>query len=133
MAQPAPWIAVSDRWSIVSIGAAGGVIGGMYGAGGAPLAWFMYRQPLDLNVIRATLLATFFVSTLSRSVIVALSGDLTHEVLLVALASVPIVIVSTVVSTRLAHRVPDRAIRRFVFVLLILLGLSLIVSSLAGR
>jgi uncharacterized protein len=128
MAQPRPFSRASPANAAVAVGGLGGLIGGLYGAGGAALAWFMYRQPLDIIVVRSTLLATFFVSTASRSLVVGLSGQLTEEVLIVAGISLPLVILITVLSTRIAPRVPDRLIRRFVFVLLILLGASLIVA-----
>lgn len=128
MMQPRPFARASGPVATTTIGCASGLIGGLYGAGGAPLAWFMYRQPIDLSVVRATLLATFFVSTLGRTFVVGASGGLTTDVLLIALISVPLVVVVTVLSTRFAHLVPDKQVRRFVFVLLVLLGTFLIVN-----
>jgi uncharacterized membrane protein YfcA len=126
MAQPHPFDRPSGCWTTVAIGSAGGLVSGLYGAGGAPLAWFMYRQPLDVNMIRATLLATFLVSTAGRSTFVTVSGQLTREILLTAALSVPVVVVVTLVSQRIAPFLPDKLLRRFVFVLLILLGVTLI-------
>lgn len=125
MIQPRPFSSVSGRHAVVAIGGLGGVIGGLYGAGGAPLAWFMYRQPLEIYVIRATLLATFLVSTSGRAVFVGVAGHLTRDVLLMALLAVPTVVLVTLGGARLAPHVPDKLVRRFVFVLLILLGASL--------
>jgi uncharacterized membrane protein YfcA len=125
MIQPRPFEGVSSRPAVAAVGGLGGVIGGLYGAGGAPLAWFMYRQPLELNVIRATLLATFLVSTSGRAVVVGFAGHLTKDVLLTALLAVPMVILVTLAGARLAPHVPDKLIRRFVFILLILLGATL--------
>lgn len=129
MMQPKPWEAVSGTPSIVGIGGVAGVIGGLYGAGGAPLAWFMYRQPLELSVVRATLLATFLASTFGRTVVISIGGQMTVDILWMALLSLPVVVVVTLVSTRLALHVPDRAVRRVVFVILMLLGISLIVRG----
>ncbi|MEX1237586.1 MAG: sulfite exporter TauE/SafE family protein, partial [Pseudomonadales bacterium] len=130
MAQPHPFGHSSGRFSTIATGSAGGLVTGLYGAGGAPLAWFMYRQPLDVNVIRATLLATFLVSTAGRSAFVTVSGQLTSEIVLTALLSIPIVVVVTLMSRRIAPFVPDKLLRRFVFLLLILLGASLILRPI---
>jgi len=126
MLKPTPFARKSGRVLILAMGSIGGLIGGMYGAGGAPLAWLMYRQPMDVNRIRATLLATFFVSTSSRIVTITATGHFSREMLYVSLASIPVVILVTLGATRIAHKVPDKAVRRAVFTLLVVLGASLI-------
>lgn len=126
MIQPLPRRDPAAAAKTVGIGCAGGLIGGLYGAGGAPLAWFMYREPLEIHVVRSTLLATFLVSTTGRTIVVTVTGGMTSEILLIAAISVPVVIIVTVLATRFAHRVPDRLVRRVVFVLLVLLGVSLV-------
>jgi len=132
MIQPRPFASVSGRGAIALTGATGGMIGGLYGAAGAPLAWLMYRQPIDFQVIRATLLATFFTSTAGRTLVVIASGDMTANILLTAGLSIPLVVVATVLGVRLAPRVPERVVRRSVFVMLALVGAFLIAESLAG-
>lgn len=127
MLKPAPFARRTPAGLVAAMGGLGGLISGIYGAGGAPLAWLMYRQPIDVNRVRATLLATFFVSTSSRTATIAITGELNRPVLLMALASVPVVIVTTLTMTRFAHLVPDKLVRNAVFVLLVLLGAFLIV------
>ena len=128
MLKPSPFGRISVPWVRIVVGGVGGIMGGTYGAGGAPLAYFMYRQPLDINIIRASLLAVFGLSTLFRSVTVALAGQLNQEVLMLAGFSVPVVIFVTVMTSRVSHHIPDALVRKFVFVLLIMLGVFLIVS-----
>ena len=106
------------------------MIGGLYGAAGAPLAWLMYRQPIDFQVIRATLLMTFFASTAGRTTVVVLSGQMTTSILAIAALSIPLVIAATLAGVRLAPLVPERQIRRGVFGLLVLVGSFLIFESL---
>ena len=128
MITPRPYDKPSGRWTSVMVGAVGGVIAGLYSAGGAPLAYFMYRQPLELQVIRSTLLAVFALSTLWRTVVVAGAGHVTLDVLKVAALSVPVVVLTTVITGRVLHLVPDKVVRRLVFVLMICVGLFLIVT-----
>lgn len=126
MLKPTPWDAPTRTPLVWMTGCAGGLIGGLYGAGGAPLAYMMYRQPLEITVIRATLLATFMVSTVSRTLVLAVSGQLTLNILAVAAIAVPLVVLVTVVTSRVAHHVPDKLVRQAVFVLLLGVGVSLI-------
>lgn len=126
MMKPAPFAHRSGSMVVTAIGGIGGLIGGVYGAGGAPIAWLMYRQPVALNAIRATLLATFVVSSTSRTLVIAVTGQLNVQILLIAAASIPIVILVTLTATRVLHRVPDKLVRKVAFVVLVLLGASLI-------
>ncbi|MFT7546582.1 MAG: putative membrane protein YfcA, partial [Candidatus Azotimanducaceae bacterium] len=126
MLKPAPFLKASGRITRILVGASGGLMAGMYGAGGAPLAYLMYRQPLDINVIRATLLGSFALSTIFRTASITLNGQVTVDVLKVVGFAVPLVIVVTLLTNKINHLLPDALIRRFVFVLLIFLGFFLI-------
>ena len=128
MVTPRPYEKLSDDRSVVACGALGGVIAGLYSAGGAPLAYFMYRQPLELNVIRATLLSVFAVSTFVRAIMVGVAGHIDLQVLTVALFSVPIVVVTTVITGKFTHLFPDKLVRRMVFFLLISVGAFLLAT-----
>jgi len=127
MIAPAPYKARSSRQNIAFCGGLGGLIAGLYSAGGAPLAYFMYRQPIELNIIRSTLLAIFAISTLWRTMVVGFAGHINLEVLAMAAISIPVVVVVTMITGRYVHLLPDRLVRRFVFVLLIGVGTFLIV------
>ena len=106
----------------------GGVMAGLYSSGGPPLAYFMYRQPIELNTIRATLLAIFAISTLWRTFVVAVAGHIDSQVLITAATSIPIVIVATLVTGKFMHLIPDRLVRRLVFFLLMGTGVFLVVQ-----
>lgn len=126
MVKPAPWSRPSGGLAATLVGSAGGLIAGMYSAGGAPLAYFMYRQPIDIMVIRATLLSIFALSTTGRTLVVGVAGHLTAEVIIMAALAVPLVIVVTMVTGRFIRYIPDTLVRRAAFMLLILIGGSLI-------
>ena len=126
MITPAPYRNQSPKLAICSCGVLGGLIAGLYSAGGAPLAYFMYRQPIELNVVRSTLLAIFAISTLWRTVLAAVAGHLDSSVLIVAGVSIPVVVLVTMLTGRVVHHVPDKLVRRLVFILLIGVGIFLI-------
>ena len=128
MLKPTPFKQTSARYVAIFVGTIGGLIGGMFGASGAPYAYLMYRQPLPINVIRATLLSVFTVSTFCRSVIATFYGHIDSEVLILTGLSIPIVIVVTMAASRITHLIPDVLVRRVAFVLLIMLGGFLILK-----
>ncbi len=128
MVTPKPYATLSPRWVSLGVGSIAGVIAGLYSAGGAPLAYFMYRQPLELQVIRATLLAVFALSTLWRTMVVAGAGHVTLDVVKVAALSVPVVVLTTIATGRALPKIPDKLVRRLVFILMIGVGLFLIVT-----
>jgi uncharacterized membrane protein YfcA len=130
MISPVPFKAVSRDSSFTACGAIGGLLAGLYSAGGAPLAYFFYRQPVSLEVIRFSLLAVFAVSTAVRALMLGVSGQLTTSILEVSLLSVPVVVVVTVTTSRFMHLIPDRIIRVTVFVVLMIVGAFLVANNL---
>jgi uncharacterized protein len=126
MITPAPYEEKSSSMATAFCGVLGGLIAGLYSAGGAPLAYYMYRQPVELNVVRSTLLAVFAISTFWRTVVIAVAGHVDTRVLVTAGASIPVVVIVTVVTGRFVHLIPDQFVRRLVFVLLIIVGAFLI-------
>ena len=128
--KPLAYLQRSPRWLNVLVGCASGIMGGLYGAGGAPTAYHLYRQPLLLQAVRATLLGTFAISTIVRSGFVAVQGHITTEVLWLTGLAMPAVVGMTLLGGVLMPRVPELAVRRFAFLLLILLGGSLVVGGL---
>ena len=103
-------------------GVSGGLLAGLYSAGGAPLAYFMYRQPVALNVIRFSLLAIFAITTSARSVMVGVFGQLNMSIVVMSAAAVPLVIFVTLATARLTPHVPDRLVRVLVFFVLVVVG-----------
>lgn len=128
MLKPAPWSGRSGPLAAGAIGCVGGLLGGLYSTAGPPFAYFMYRQPVDIRVIRATLLAIFAVATSGRTVVAGLTGHLTSQVLLIAAIAVPLVIIVTMVTSRFTRYIPDVMVRRLAFGLLVIIGGVLIIT-----
>lgn len=126
MISPAPFAARSGRLGTGVVGVAGGLIAGLYSAGGAPLAYFMYRQPLSINAIRFSLLAIFVITTGFRSIVVGAAGQLTYEIVYTSLLAIPVVVVATLATARVVPFIPDRGVRTLVFVVLTGAGLFLV-------
>lgn len=127
--KPQPYEGVSRRSIGILAGMGAGIMGGMYGAGGAPIAYLMYRQPLLLQAVRASLLSTFAASTLIRTGFVALEGHLTSQVFYLVGLSIPVVVVMTLVGGRVSPLLPDVLVRKAALWLLVLIGVTLIGSG----
>jgi len=128
--QPGQLSQRSGPFAFLLSGSVAGVIGGMYGAGGAALAYLMYRQPDPVAVIRATLLSCFVLTSVMRIVLMLAAGHVDETVLWTTLLSLPVVIGVTMVTTRYAGTIPDLLVRRAAFLLLIATGLGLVIHGL---
>lgn len=120
---------VSAPWACVVAGIAGGVLGGLFSASGPVAGWFLYKQPLALATVRATLLAFFFLSTMTRTVIVGIEGGLTAPVWALCGTAVPLVLLGTWLGHVAPPPVADATIRRAVTGLLVAMGLYIVVNA----
>jgi len=125
--RPHPRKQRSAGWVDASAGVAGGLLAGLFSIGGPPLVFHFYRQPISLPSVRATLLATFFITTLARLFYVGAAGEITRPMLEVSLYCLPAVFFATLAGRRYPPPLPDIAMRRFAFVLLGLIGLFLLI------
>lgn len=107
-----------------------GLMGGLFATPGPPMAYHLYRQPLDQRTIRQCLFIIFSLSMLIRLSIVAGSGNFPLEALkLSAMAVVPVAIVTTL-NARFPPRIPLKGIRWFVALLMAGSGTMLLITSL---
>lgn len=113
-------------------GIVGGTFGGLFSVSGPPLVYVIYRQPLLIEQIRVTLIATFTITALVRLVVVYVDGDLTREVLMLCLLSLPVVFVSTFLGNRFPPKLDDLGMRRLAFTVLCVIGVTVTLKSLYG-
>jgi|TARA_B100002003_G_scaffold251411_1_gene294803 uncharacterized membrane protein YfcA len=126
--KPQPWAQRSAPLYASLAGCLGGLTGGLLSTGGAPIAFFMYRQPIDFEIIRATLLSIFAVSTLGRTLVISAAGHITAEILIMSSIAIPLVLLATTLARRAAPYLSDMLVRKAVLALLILVGSFLLVS-----
>jgi uncharacterized membrane protein YfcA len=115
----------SKTWAFFLCGGFAGVLGGLFATAGPPISYLMYRQPVSLSVIRASLLSVFFISCLTRIGITTVAGQVTMEMIWLSVIGVPCVLVATLVAKRYPPNVPPETIKRAAMVLLFLSGISL--------
>ncbi|WP_016854688.1 sulfite exporter TauE/SafE family protein [Halomonas smyrnensis] len=129
---PRPRRELSSNWSFALFGGLSGFMGGMFSTSGPPMVFQLYRQPLAPAVIRDCLLLIFAINSLQRLVIVAFQGALDIEVMGIAVAAVPVVLLFTWLGRRYPPPLSARNLRRLAFVLLMGSGISLCLSGVGG-
>lgn len=128
--RPHPWQQISGRLQSFAVGVAGGLVGGMFSASGPVLGWFAYNQPLAVAAIRATLLACFVLTTVSRTILVGIEGGLTQAVFTYAGAGLPLVVLGTWLGKAFAPPVSEVTLKRFAYMMLLSMGVWIIASTL---
>ena len=127
--RPRPRRDVSPPLACVGARLAAGLFGGLFSASGPIMGWFTYRQPLGVNVIRATLLGSFILTTSVRTAIVGVQGALTAEVWILAAVGMPGVVFGTWAGGRFRPPLSDSGMKRLAFGLLLSLGAWILVRA----
>lgn len=106
-----------------------GIFSGMFGISGPPLVYQFYRQKIDLATIRYSLILLFSITAAIRTLFVAAQGGLNVEVLTLSLSALPVVALATVAGKKYPPPLRYQAMRNISCAMLIMIGLSLIVSA----
>ena len=122
--------AVSSSASFTVFGGLSGFLGGLFEIAAPPLIYHYYRQPLNANHIRNTLLLLFAVSSGVRTLIVLGQGQMSMEILLLTAWALPMVVAGTFLGRYWPPPLSASTMRFLVLSILILMGVSLIATGL---
>ena len=121
---------ISPHWSLPA-GLAGGVFSTIFGTGGPIYTLFLARRISDTSRLRATIGALILGSAVVRLVLFTGSGFFAQPGLLkLALVLVPCALLGYLIGSRLHARLPQAQVRRAIWSLLVLSGISLLWRSL---
>ncbi len=123
--RPAGLARRSSNASFVGFGMVSGLMSGLFATGGPPLVYHLFRQPLSHARIRETLVTAFGVAQAVRLVVVVASGNMPSMSPVALILAIPTVMLTTYAARRWPPSLSQQAMRRIVFVLLFLSGLSL--------
>lgn len=105
-----------------------GTIGSAFGAGGPPAIIYTTLNDWSKNDIKATLTAFFAFNSYITAIVHAGTGVTTSAVLKHFAVSSPSVLIGTIFGSMLYNRLPRHAFIKLVFLLLLLMGITLLLS-----
>lgn len=109
----------------VPFGFAAGMLGSAYNMNGIPIVVYGTMRKWDPNVFRETLQAHFLVSSLMIILGHFLGGFWTKELFILYLFSIPAIALAIWLGNIIYQRIPSEKFKRYVFILIILLGIFL--------
>ncbi|WON77739.1 TSUP family transporter [Serratia sp. UGAL515B_01] len=102
-----------------------GIMGGLFSSAGPPLVYQLYRQPLAAQVVRDTLIMVFAVNAFLRLTLLTYTHRFDLQAAYLALEAAPVVFALTWYMRRHPPAIAPQTLRRGVFILLLLSGVSL--------
>lgn len=117
------------EWALWIILALAGLIQGMFVSGGALLVIYAVQKLTDKEQFRATLSAVWSILNLLYAGAQLYQGHFTHEVWVMVLCCVPLIVLATVVGGKLVKRISQERFLKLTYVLLLVIGTVLLVTS----
>lgn len=110
-------------------GLLGGFFGGLFAIPGPPLIYHYYRQPLELSTIRNGLILLFVFTSAARTLYIGAQGQLTEDIFMLTALTVPVVALATLAGRYYPPGAGKLVLKRFVILILSLIGLNLILDG----
>jgi len=119
----------SSTGTFAAFGLVSGVLGGLFSTAGPPLVYHFYRQPMPLRAIRDALVGIFAANAVVRMGLMLATERVTVHAVWLSLEAVPLVLAQTYWMARHPPKWPPQTVKRLVCVLLLVVGVSLVGSS----
>ncbi len=118
---------ISHYWGVAA-GALGGILGGLFGTSGPPVAWYLAYRLRTKDVLRATLIGLLALDFAWRVAIYTATGMITIEVLKLGLLFLPAMALGTYMGHRSVKRISELRFRQIVAFILVCSGLLLLLK-----
>lgn len=122
---------VSRRWAPVA-GLTGGTMGTLFGVGAPPYAIYLTRRLASKDALRATLSNMVLLSTSIRALVFTAGGLMLADRLIAFALLLPFALAGLWAGNRLYGRISRDALLRFISLLLLLMGVSLLARAVAA-
>ncbi len=121
---------VSRAWAPVA-GFAGGLMGTMFGIGAPPYAMYLSHRKTEKLALRATLSSMVLLSTTIRALVFTAGGLMLADRLQMFAILLPFALVGLWLGNRLQGRISREQLGRFISVLVLLIGASVLIRAFA--
>lgn len=112
--------------AFVAVGLISGLMSGLFSAGGPPLVYQVYRQPWPLARMQESLMFLFGAGALLRLMIVVPTGGFSTQALMLSIATLPVVILLTVLTAQRKPPFSPATLKFLVCALLVLTGVMMV-------
>ncbi|MEM9283817.1 MAG: sulfite exporter TauE/SafE family protein [Verrucomicrobiota bacterium] len=111
------------------LGLLGGILAGAFNVGGPPIVVYTYSRDWSKVEIVAILQTVFLAGGLTRNLLMLGAGEVTVDLLILTAWTVPTAILAVWLGKKTLERLPLQLLRRFVFGLIFLIGLSYLLKG----
>ncbi len=111
------------------MGMLGGILAGAFNVGGPPIVVYTYSRDWTKVEVVAILQTAFLAGGLTRNLLMLGTGEVTADLLILVAWTVPTAIFAVWLGKLTLDRLPQILLKRFVFALIFLIGLSYLFSS----
>ena len=126
------WKIKNERLAFVPVGFLSGLLGGAMSISGPPIVLLFSNQGMEKKTFRANLIAYFLGLYLATTLNYLISGLVSTELLQHAVYMIPVLIIGTMLGTRLYEVVDEGLFRKTTLILVLITGFMTILSSLSA-
>lgn len=118
-----------NKFALGLIGLLAGAMSGLFGVG-ALMSAYMSRTTETAGEFRGNICMVFLINDLTRLVLYTATAVLNAQILLTVLKLVPFMVAGLAAGNYLADKIDEKSVKRVITVLLILSGVSLIITNI---
>ncbi|MFC2151547.1 sulfite exporter TauE/SafE family protein [Bacteroidota bacterium] len=107
-----------------------GILGGAYNTNGPPIVIYSTLKKWNPQNFRATLQGYFFTTGILVIAGHGIAGNFTNEVLTYFAYCIPVAFVAVIIGARLNKKIPIEPFHKYIYIILIILGLMLVINSI---
>lgn len=118
-----------SKWVLAIIGIISGVLCGLFGVG-AFLVAYISRTTENQSQFRGNICAVFLIENTFRLILYSINGIINKDIFLLSIKLIPVMLAGLFIGILISKFINEKAIKKIVVVMLMLTGVSLIITNL---